>query len=360
MSPSSVGSLPIVNRAMSAGKPSPEPAPRVSARIAALIALRLQACGVSPDPVFRAAGLALSVAQDPDLRIPLRMEERLWDAAAEASADPLFGLHAAESIRSGRFDVLDYVIRTAATLRESLQRLARYNRLLHDVATFTLVPRGSELRVEHGLDALVRAASPHAAEFTMASLVVVGRQLLPELRVASVEFAHPRRGPASEYERVFGASPAFGAPSNAVCFPADLLDLPLPAADPVLSSIVTAHADRVLDAMVVPDEPLVAQVRRLAATTLAAGVPSLSKVARELHLSDRTLQRRLLAEGHRFEHVVEEVRRDLAMRYLADRSLALGEVAYLLGFSESSAFHRAFKRWTGTTPTAFRSARQRA
>jgi len=222
------------------------------------------------------------------------------------------------------------------------------------VAAFTLVPAGTLLRVEHGLGAPARPASPQAAEFTLASLVVVGRQLSPDLRAAQVQFAHPPLGPLAEYERVFGIVPRFEAAGNALSFQAGPLDLALPAADPVLSRIVTAHADQALAAMPSLDEPLTAQVRRLVAAGLSAGPPPLEQVARELHLTGRSLQRRLKAQGQGYADLVDEVRRELALRYVADRHLALGEVAYLLGFSEPSAFHRAFKRWTGATPAALR------
>lgn len=326
----------------------------MSVRIAAVVALRLQALGVDAGLVFRSVGLSAQAILDVDARIPLPVEESLWAAAADAAGDALFGLHAAESIRPGDFDVLDYVVRTAPTLRASLERLARYNRLLHDVAAFTLVPSPQVLCVAHGLGQPQRAASPQAAEFTLASLVVVGRQLMPRLRVVEAQFAHARLGPVAEYERVFGIVPVFGASGNALSFAAEHMDLTLPAADPVLSRIVTAHADQALATMPGVAEPLAVQVRRLVAASLSAGPLELEQVAREVHLSGRSLQRRLKAQGQGFTELVDDVRRELALRYVADRRLALGEVAYLLGFSEPSAFHRAFKRWTGTTPAAFR------
>lgn len=338
--------------------PPGAPAPRVSARIASVVVRRLQALGVGADDVLRSVGLPpgtiAGADSDADARIPLPLEESLWAAAAEAAGDPLFGLHAAESVRAGGFDVLDYVVRTAPTLRASLERLARYNRLLHDAAAFTLVPGPSVLRVEHGLGTPARPASPQAAEFTLASLVVVGRQLLPRLRIAQVQFAHDALGPVAEYQRVFGIAPRFGTSGNALSFPAGLMDLALPAADPVLSRIVTAHAEQALAALPPVDESLAVQVRRLVAARLPAGPPPLEQVARELHLTGRSLQRRLKAQGQGYAGLVDEVRRELALRYVADRRLALGEVAYLLGFSEPSAFHRAFRRWTGATPAAFR------
>lgn len=166
----------------------PGSSPQVSARIASLIALHMQMSGVSPHSILQEAGLSQLLLQDADARIPLHVEDRLWQQAAQACGDSLFGLHAAQGVRAGRLDVLDYVVRTALNLLESLQRLTRYSRLLHDVAGFALVPRGSHVRVEHRLGEPAGAASPHGAEFTLASLFVVGRQLLPQLKVVGVEF----------------------------------------------------------------------------------------------------------------------------------------------------------------------------
>ena len=129
------------------------------------------------------------------------------------------------------------------------------------------------------------------------------------------------------------------------------------AADPGLSRNVTAHAEQLLAALAPAAEMLTAQVRRQLTEGMANEPMTLSQVARRLHLSERSLQRRLEAEGTRFAQLVDEVRRELALRYIADERLAPGEVAYLLGFAEPSPFHRAFKRWTGTTPLAARRAR---
>jgi AraC-like DNA-binding protein len=137
----------------------------------------------------------------------------------------------------------------------------------------------------------------------------------------------------------------------------ELLDRPVPTADPGLSRIVTAHAEQLLAALAPAADMLTARVRRQLAEGMANGPMTLTQVARRLHLSERSLQRRLEAEGTRFAQLVDEVRRELALRYIADERLALGEVAYLLGFAEPSPFHRAFKRWTGTTPLAARRAR---
>ncbi len=305
------------------------------------------------DAAFDPAWLA-----DADARMPLAVEESLWQGAAELCGDPLFGLHAAAALRPGAFDVLDYAVRTAPELRSALQRLARYNRLVHDVASFELIAQGDALRVEHRFDGARSRPCRHAAEFTLASLIEVGSQIAGQrVQALAVEFAHPAIGDAEPYRQVFGVIPRFEAPVSCLLLQGEVLDRPAPDADPGLSRIVVAHAEQLLAAQAPARETTAAQLRRQLAQGMANGPMTLGEVARRMHLSERSLQRKLDAEGTRFAELVDEVRRELAMRYIADERLALGEVAYLLGFAEPSPFHRAFKRWTGTTPGAARRAR---
>lgn len=332
--------------------------PQVSARVGALIVQVAGARGVDAQRLMAEAGFQASWLGDAEARMPLAVEERLWDRAAELSGDPLFGLRAAAAIRPGAFDVLDYAVRTAPDLRSALQRLARYNRLVHDLATFEVIPDGAAVRIVHRFDGTGERPCRQAAEFTLASLVVVASQISAQpVQVLAVEFAHPAAGDAEAFRAVFGVVPRFEAAVSCLTLAADLLDRPVPAADPALSRIVTAHAEQLLCAHVPVHEGVAAQVRRQLAEGMASGPMTLKQIAHRLHLSERSLQRRLDDEGTRFTELVDEVRRELALRYVADERLALGEVAYLLGFAEPSPFHRAFKRWTGTTPAAARRAR---
>ncbi|MBL8348159.1 MAG: AraC family transcriptional regulator [Rubrivivax sp.] len=335
------------------------PAPRVSARIGALIVQVAAVRGVDAKALMTEAGFDPAWLHDAEARMPLAVEECLWNGAAARTGDPLFGLRAAQSLRPGAFDVLDYAVRTAPDLRSALQRLVRYNRLVHDLATFDLVPRGETLRVEHRFDGATRPCR-QAAEFTLASIVVVASQIGGEpVQALAVEFAHAApEGGVEPFRQVFGVPPRFGAPVSCVVLAREVVDRPVPAADPGLSRIVMAHAEQLLAALAAArpakDERIAAQVSRQLAEGMAHGPMTLGQVAQRLHLSERSLQRRLDAEGTRFADLLDEVRRELALRYIADERLALGEVAYLLGFAEPSPFHRAFKRWTGKTPAAAR------
>lgn len=332
------------------------PLVEVSARIGAMIVHSAVASGVAREELERVTGFSADRARDPDARIPIEQETALWDEAARLAGDADFGLHTAERLRPGMFDVLDYVVRTAPTPREALERLARYNRLEHDAAVFALIDRGNVTRVEHRLGAV--AQSRHAAELTIASLVVIGGQIagasLPPL---AVELRHAAPASTAEHVRVFGVLPRFGAEVNAIEWEARLLARPNPAADPVLGQLVMRHAEALLAARPAPATTYVERVRQLVVAQLGSGTATLPAIAKRLGMSERSLQRRLSAEQSTFDAVIDDVRRELALRYLADASIAVSEVAYLLGYSEPSPFHRAFRRWTGTTPGELRQQR---
>lgn len=139
--------------------------------------------------------------------------------------------------------------------------------------------------------------------------------------------------------------------------PRATLARPCPAADAALSQVIVRHAEGLLAALPDPSDSFANRLRRLISAQLASGGATLTAAAHALKLGERSLQRRLADDGLTFDAIVEEVRRELALRYLADPALAIGEIAYLLGYSEPSAFHRAFRRWTGRTPEAWRSQR---
>jgi AraC-like DNA-binding protein len=335
-----------------------KPEPQVSARVGALIVRAATALGADLPQLLAATGFDPTVLDDPDARISLVQEEALWQQAVRQTGDPAFGLHAAELLRPGAFDVLDYAVRTAPDLREALQRLVRYHRLVHDLAVFTVNEApGQAACIEHRFAVPGIQPCRHALEFKFASVLVIGAQVTgAPMQALQVSFPHAAPPALDEYRRIFGVEPVFMAPAATLTLGRDLLARPL-AADAGLSRIVLEHADRLLQARQQEADGadgLVARVSRCLAEHLCNGPPSLSALARQLHMSERSLQRRLEAEGTRFAALVDAVRKDLALRYLADPRLALGEVAYLLGFAEPSPFHRAFKRWTGTTPAAMR------
>lgn len=329
--------------------------PKVSARIGKLIIHRASVLGIAPAHLMSGTGFDADWLTDPDAQMSLAIEERLWTRAAELTDKSTFGLFAAELIRPGEFGVLDYAVRTAPDLRTALQRLARYNRLIHDLATFDIVPMGDHTRIVHRFDSLQTRPCSQAVEFTLASLVIVASQLCGRpVSVSSVDFAHAALDHSDVYRTVFGVTPRFRCSASSLVLASEVLDRRVSAADAELSRIVTDHADRLLAVCHQQPETMADLVRRQLVNGMAHGQISLKAIARHLNLSERSLQRRLNEQGARFTDLVDEVRRELAMRYVSEQRLVLGEVAYLLGFSDHSSFHRAFKRWTGMTPAAAR------
>lgn len=330
----------------------------VSAAIGAMIVAIAERRGVAPGELVAASGFDPKTGTDPDARIPIEVEQVLWREAAARAQDDAFGVHAAELVQPGAFDVLDYAIRTAPTLRVSLERLVRYNRLVHDVAIWSLVSRGPVLRVEHTFCVDTVVQQRHSAEFTIASIVTIGAQIAGvPVRPLAVGFRHAR--PAAdaanaELARVFGVTPRFLQPVNFIELDASFVERENPKADPALSRVIERHAEALLAARPPATSTTADRVRRLVAETIGAGELTLATIAKALKTSERSLQRHLADEGTSFDGVLDEVRRDLALRYLADPKIAVAEVAYLLGYSEPSPFHRAFKRWTGKTPTEMR------
>lgn len=302
-----------------------------------------------------ATGFDPKWAVDPDAQIPLEVENALWSEAERLSGDASFGLHAAEGLRPGTFDVMDYVIRTAPTVRAALERLARYNRIVHDAAVFTLSDEGDVMRIEHAFQVAGMAPCRHASEFTLASIIAVGGQLAGvPLRARKVEFIHSEPASILEHERLFGVRPGFSARVNVLEFEHSVLELPVLAADPSLSQVMERFAELVLASRPVGTESTLSRVRRLLAAALPEGEATLADISARLRMSERSLQRRLAHEGASFDGLLDDLRRELAARHLADPKIAIAEVAYLLGYSEPSAFHRAFRRWTGMTPSEAR------
>jgi AraC-like DNA-binding protein len=331
----------------------------VSARVFVAIVAAGRSAGVEMEPILARLGIDEDALSDPDGRLPLALEDALWEATAEASGDPCFGLHAATQAEAGDFDVFGYALRTSPTLRHALHDAARYNRLLHDVALLELVDEGELVRITHRFRGDPMGPSWHAADYTMAALVVTARALTGvDLRPVRVALIHPAPDEARCYRELFGEGVpiAFGAPRNEVVFHRDALARPVVGGDPGLHAVLRRHADDLLSRLPKADD-LPTRVRERIAEALQGGDPSLEAVARQLGASSRTLQRRLSEHGLRYQDLLDELRRELAYAYLRDDRMAIGEVAYLLGFGEPRAFHRAFKRWTGTTPAAWRRAR---
>ena len=233
-----------------------------------------RAAGVDADALAAACGFDRRLAADPDARMSLDMEESLWNGASRLSGDRAFGLRAAGQLRPGLLGAGDYALRSSPTFREALARLARYNRLVHDVAVFTVQAEAEVVRIEHAFHGTARRPDRHASEFALAAVMTIGRQLVTEhARAVSVCFAHPDPGLGDEHLLVFGVRPTFDAPRAELVLDRAFVEAPL-TGDPGLAAVLDRHVESLLASLPAQTESLSYRVRRLLAETLPDGEPS--------------------------------------------------------------------------------------
>ena len=294
-------------------------------------------------------------ALDPDERLPIVPMLEGLRAAVQITGDPDLGLKAAHEIALGDYGAIEFLVNSAADLRAAIELLGRYLPLVNDALEFTLRVTGDRAEVQ--LDSsivLPRAAVDfQSAAFYLATLRRGEHMVDPNYEAW---FTHAAPDQLAEYERTFAPGKLrFGAAWNGFVFDARRLQQPLASADAQLHQVLRKYAD-VLLAELPKAESLTERVQSLIAGQLASGEPSAERIARTLHMSRRTLTRKLEREGTSFKALLEDTRHRLALRYVSNRELGLTEIAFLLGFSQTAPFHRAFKRWTGQTPLEYRRA----
>lgn len=326
---------------------------RASAPIVWPLLAELRSRGIDVARLRETVGLQAVDLEDPDARIPIESLIALGVSAAEATNDPAFGLHLAEHYRPNVFGVLDYLAHSSRTLGEAIRHLCRYNRLFQDAAETVLDVEGDRAHVwQRALGGFV--LPPAMNENSMANLVVIGRELTGrDVVPLEVTFVHPEPPYSREHARIFKTKVRFGAERDGIVLPREALDYPIKNADPALCNILERHAAQLLAQM--PRVDLFShRVRELCAAELKEGTPTAAKIADHLHISERTLRRRLSDEGTSWEDVLDGLRRDLSKRYLNEPRLGIEDVALMLGYSEAGAFRRAFRRWFGVTPAEHR------
>ena len=381
----------------------------ITVRVIAPVVRTLRKAGIDPSPVLRSASLRVEQLGDYDRRISMGRASAVWDLAASLARDEAFGIHAAEGLRVRDFDVLDYALRSAPTFGGASRILERYQRLVHTGASMNIETRGDQLHF------LLRPGnagdvSSTLVDFFVAAWTRVTRQLFEE-PVTWNQVRLQRLAPTdqSEHLRFFGGPVSFDQTQDEVITDAAWAERPVVARgahfSPVDASVVTAGSPSNDPSLIVPsgadqavasstgDTQVVSssaasrqnswgissddnqtkqnrgddvmtgrgteqwfaeEVRSTISKELSGGNPCAGNIAGRVGVSERTLRRRLQAAGTSYQTLLDERRYDAALRYLRDDGCSLLEVGFLLGFSDSSGFARACKRWTGKTPVELR------
>jgi AraC-like DNA-binding protein len=315
--------------------------------------------GVRTANVLAEAGLDRASLEDPDARLAGPTVLAIWNALRAQTADPALQLLAPVALPFGAYRVIDYLVAASATVGDGVRRFARFFRLVADAVALRVDEDGREHRLT--LTAADGAAVPPVyVDYVFAALVGrIRMRIRPDMRILRVELRQPAPEAPAVYAEVFRAPVHFGAASDRLCFSHEEWASPTVQADEALARLLEEHARILAARMPHPGSGFRADVAKAIGDALPDGA-SVAWIARALHVSVRTLQRKLEAEGTTFREVVDTVAGDLAVSYLRDPKVSIAEVAFLLGFSDPSSFNRAFRRWTGQTPGRWRQKRRDA
>ena len=291
----------------------------------------LRTLGYDTAALLESTGVAATTLTDPDAQVPCESCGVLFGGACQQRFTPNLALALAQVTPLGAWPLLDYLVATADTVGAGLHQLARYFDVSGDSIVLTIRDSVDPVRIDI-------AASPFAVEFEAALMVVrLREETVGRFTASEISFQHAIDDPAA-FARAVGCPVVDRAAWNGLSVSSASWQLPLRRRDPILRRLLEQQASAIL------------------ARLPARGGVALD-VQRALAMSPRTLQRRLSAEHVSYQSLLEEARKEAAGRYLADGTLAIGEIAYLIGYSEPAPFHRAFKRWYGKTPEAFRRSR---
>ncbi len=316
----------------------------------------VERAGVPPERFLAAAGLEPAALADADGRVERARYDRLGELALDMTGRPGLGLAMGENAPLAAFHVLGPLVVHAPTLRAALADVTRYYRLVSGSRAPRLVEEGDHARIAYDFVRSSPDVDRMRAEFALAFTTTFGDRILGKAGwLLEAWFEHAAPAHAADYRRAFGGAERFGMPETALVFPRALLDRPQRHQDARMLELVRARADEALRRL----ELRTTCAERVHELVLRGGGCdglTVAEAARALDLTPRTLQRRLAHEGTTFQDVVGHARAVVARRILAESRTTTQQAAFRLGFSDASAFHRAFRRWTGMTPARYRAS----
>jgi AraC-like DNA-binding protein len=324
--------------------------PSASGVLSRLAAERVIQAGIDVRPLLKKADLPEDILNDPHVRVKVRGQIDFIELAAEALEDNLFGFRLAKDTDLREAGPIYYLMASSETLGEAFEYAARYNPIINEGIQIQRGPNAFTLAFEY-ID-VKRILDHHQIEFWMTaslrlSRLFTGRELIPTY----VGFIHRHEGDVSEMERYFGCNLDFGAAKDQISLEAHESRLPLVHSDPYLNRFLIGYFEEAVAGHSVRQQSIRTRVENAIVPRLPQGTMSIGNIANDLNMSVRTLSRRLAQEGATFSTILEELRSNLASRYLQDNDLTISQIAWLLGYSEVSSFAHAFQRWTGNSPT---------
>ncbi|REJ76449.1 MAG: AraC family transcriptional regulator [Acidobacteria bacterium] len=305
--------------------------------------------------MLRPLGIDPDASVDPKLMVSAADYYAFLEGLAGVDKDPVtIPLRAGAAMRCDDYGAFGLAFKSATTLHGSYRRAGRYARVLTSVSTYDV-----EMTSRGGLMHLHRAGERTLGmrlsnEATIASIASISREVSSsEFKPLAVYFKHSKPKMIEEHKRYFGCPVHFGSDKDAVLVTRGQLNAPNRLGDKSISRFLDKHLETEVKELE-ESETLDQMVCRQISRSLSEGTPAISDIARQLGMSSRSLQRKLSEDNLTYRELMERSRRELARRLLQQTDYSLAEVAFMTGFSEQSAFSRAFKRWEGETPRSYR------
>jgi AraC-like DNA-binding protein len=328
---------------------STERLPVASGGMSRLAYRHARAAGIDLEAELLKAGLTRAQINNPREPIKVRDQIKFLNLAASALDDDFLGFHLAQECDLREIGLLYYVLASSEVLIEALQRGVRYSKIVNEGVSQTCID-GKSIGLSFDYVGVSRHLDRHQIEFWITALVRTCRQLtgfrvVPE----RIRLVHHRTA-KSDLAEIFGENIEFGASVDDIVFPVSIRNSRVVSADPYLNNLLTSYCEEALVHRRKKPGSFQSAVENAIAPLLPHGKATAADVARQLGLSQRTFARRLSSEGLTFSELLENLRSDLASRYLLEGHMGVSEVAWLLGYREVGSFSHAFRRWTGKTP----------
>ena len=330
--------------------------PMAQGGLTRLAIARLESTGVPVAPLLRRVGLTPELIAEPEERLSVHRQIALLNEAATALKDDCLGFTLARDFDLREIGLVYYVMASSQTLGDALKRLAHYSKVTNEALVFGC-REGNRLTINLSYSGVPRHSDRHQIEFCIFAVlricrVLTGHNVVPQ----QFSVSHYRSEGTSEMARFVGTKVEFGADADEFVLNVEARELPLTHSDPYLNKLLLKDCEAALADRKENASQLRTRVENAISSMLPHGRVLVEDIALSLGMSKRTLTRKLADEGSNFSEVFEQLRHDLAVRYLRDRKLHVSKIAWLLGFNEVSAFTHAFKRWTGMTPRDMRTA----
>lgn len=314
--------------------------------------------GRKPQVLFDAFEITEKMIADPEVRLPIETAEALWHHADAEIGDPQMGLLAARYLHPSHLGALGYAWLASPTLRDALARLTRYIRLLTEEREIIVENRNDHVDLVTRLEPSARAL-PLRADIAMTVLMTMCRwDAGPELAATRVTFRHDRPTDHRAFEEFFRSTVIFGAPRDVITLKAADVEKLLPSGNPQLAELNDDYLMRYLARL--DADGIEAKVQAVIVANLGSGDLRLERIAKRLHISPRTLQRRLEEAGTSFRALVERTRREVVEQLLPDPRLSLTDIAFCAGFASLGNLSTAVRNWTGASPSEYRKRLQAA